>query len=269
MPAFGFKIVDRWDAQIARIVDQALTHGAPIEVGLYFGDARALGLLGAQLPQSTAPIAAHLNHRQLSLLGIRHRESRLRAQLGVAAELGATLAVTHLGSYPMTARRSLRQRLWQELGADLCFAETLASEYGLRLHIENTFHDLGFYQALLDGLETARGSPPHFCFDIGHAKVWSSESLLEWLTFLEAQTQRGAQLHFHLHANQGLADQHRSFALPDDDAEEIDDDFMHGMDWREVLRLMDRRFPSAVKIFEVPPEETIAHYERVMAALAC
>nr|WP_280818786.1 TIM barrel protein [Thiorhodococcus minor] len=191
----------------------------------------------------------------------------MRAQLGIAAELGAALVVTHLGNYPMTARQSLRERLWKELSEDLCFAETLASEYGLRLHIENTFHDLDFYRALLEALETSGGSPPHLCCDIGHAKVWSSASLLEWLSFLEAQARRGAQLHFHLHANRELADQHRPFTRPSEATDEIEDDFMQGMDWREALQRIDRRFPRAVKIFEVPPEETIAHYEHVMAAL--
>nr|WP_240905965.1 TIM barrel protein [Thiorhodococcus mannitoliphagus] len=261
------KIVDQSRAQIEPIIDYALAHGAPIEVGLYFGDIQARDLLRSCLPDSAATVAVHLNHRRLSLLEIQRQEAALREQLSAAAELGATSVITHLGNYPMTARLSLRERLWDQLSADLSFAEALASDYGLRLHIENTFHDLAFYRELLDALRASRATPVNFCFDMGHAKVWSSESLREWLAFLLTQRQQGTALHLHLHANEGLIDQHQPFTLASDREGVIEDDFMQDLDWPSALRLIDRSFPDAAKIFEVPPEVAVDHYEQVLAAI--
>jgi hypothetical protein len=51
----------------------------------------------------------------------------------------------------------------------------------------------------------------HVCFDLGHAKVWATDSLADWLALLGDLAAAGLRLHFHLHANRGLADEHLSF----------------------------------------------------------
>ncbi len=267
MPGLGFKLVDRSREEIVPIVERAMAGGCPLEVGFYFTDLAARQYLLTVLPRSGLRVNAHLDHRRLSLLGIQSKEAELREQLELAAAIGASFVLTHLGNFPMASRPASRGRLWERLALDLDFAESIAADYGLGLHIENTFHALPFYRELCASLLGQRGRALHLCFDLGHAKVWSEESLAEWLAFLASQAEIGARLHFHLHANQGLADEHLSFVTTTRLGLTGVDDFTQGLDWFQALDLLDRRFPESSKVFEVPPAEAIENYELVVANL--
>jgi sugar phosphate isomerase/epimerase len=264
----GFKIVDRLTPEVERITEHALAIGAPVEVGLFFADPEARDFLRERLGSAPSPVTVHLDHRRLSLLGVARDPALLSEQLASAAEIGASLAIIHLGRYPMSARRSLRQPLWERLAADLALAESVAADHGIRIHIENTFHDLPFYRELYHAIAAARGCPPDLCFDLGHAKVWSDEPLSDWLALLRAQVARGARMHCHLHANSGLVDEHRAFSAESSADRDADDDFAPGMTWVETLAMIDDSFPEAIKILEVPPAEAIETQTRISAALS-
>ena len=268
MRTFGFKVVDRLTPEVEQITEYAIGIGAPLEVGLFFAEPKARDFLRECLSPAPSPVSVHLDHRRLALLGIARDLTLLREQLASAAELGAGLVVIHLGRYPMTARRSLRPSLWERLTADLAVAESVAADCGIRIHIENTFHPLPFYRELYTALAAARGCPPDICFDIGHAKVWSSEPLSDWLALLRGQLARGARMHCHLHANQGLIDEHRAFTAETAAERDLADDFAPGLTWVETLAMLSKSLPEAIKILEVPPAEAIATHASILTALA-
>lgn len=267
MPGFGFKIVERSRPEIEPIVERALADRCPVEVGLYFGEPGVRDYLADQLAPSGLPVAVHLDHRQLSTFSIEARETLLREQLATAARLGAAYVITHLSPYPMTPRPELRTALLDKLFAGLRHARRLCAEYGLDLHIENTYHEMAFYRRLFRGLVASDLDPIHFCFDIGHAKVWSGETLAQWLAFLSELDAEGVRLHFHLHANRGLSDEHLSFLTAERLGITGPDGFTGGLDYYQALAEIGARFAQASKVFEVPADEAVANLDHVLARM--
>jgi sugar phosphate isomerase/epimerase len=266
-PNFGFKIVERSRSEVEPIVERALQDHRPVEVGLYFGDEATRSYLADRLPGSGLPVAVHLDHRRLSVLGAEHREPELREQLRLAARLGARYVITHLGPHPMTARAASRQRMLDGLFTGLRSIERLAGEYGLRVHLENTYHDLPFYRDFFQAVRSEGMALINGCFDIGHAKVWSDESLREWLDFLANLQEQGLTLHFHLHANRGLRDEHLSFLAAEQLGIAGGDAYTDGLSYYQALAAIAERFPRSPKVFEVPAQEALANLDHVLARI--
>jgi hypothetical protein len=93
--------------------------------------------------------------------------------------------------------------------------------------------------------------------------VWSSEPLWEWLAFLDDLCADGLELHFHLHADSGLADDHLSFPEAECRGFTTPDHFTAPWDSFEALSVIDQRFPRARKVFEVAPQQALGNQERV------
>lgn len=268
MHMFGFKIVDRCADEIEPLVARALEEQRPLEIGLYFADPRARELLEGRLPGSGLAIAVHLDHRRLSLSELGRREAELRKQLTVAARLGAALVITHISRDALARPLPPDDALREWLMPSLRFTSAICAEYGLQVHIENTFDGVAFYrwffrQVLDGGIDRI-----HACFDLGHAKAWSTDSLTVWLSLLSDLRATGLGLHFHLHANRGLSDEHLSFP----EAERIGitgpDRFTAGRDYYQALAEIAERFPAASKIFEVPADEAEKNLEHVLQRIA-
>jgi sugar phosphate isomerase/epimerase len=253
--SFGFKIVERSRSEIETLVERALNDRLPLEVGLYFGDREALDFLATQLQGEGLRLAVHLDHRQLSVFDLHSRERLMREQLATAARLEAQYVITHLSPYPMTRRPEHREAMLDKLYADLRFTARICAEHGLDVHIENTYEDLDFYRRLFRGLGASGIEGVHFCFDLGHAKVWSSDRLVEWLGFLEDLVNEELRLHFHLHANRGLSDEHLSFVSAERLGITDPDCYTSGVDYFQSLAQIAERFPGANKVFEVPAQE--------------
>ena len=268
MTNFGFKIVDRSRGEIEPLVTRCLLERRPLEIGLYFGEPEALSFLAERLPESGLRVAAHLDHRRLSIFDLEHRESDLREQLALAERLGASFVITHLSLDPMTLRLDKREALLDKLSSGLGFAHRVCQDYGLDLHIENTYHGLAFYRWVHQGV-LARGiHDTHLCFDIGHAKVWSTDSLQGWLDLLADLGDSGRRLHFHLHANQGLSDEHLSFVRAERLGITAADGFTGNLDYYQALAEIARRFPTATKVFEVPAAEAEENLDHVLDRIA-
>lgn len=73
------------------------------------------------------------------------------------------------------------------------------------IFIENTYEDIPFYTKLFKKADKSMG----FVCDIGHLKVHSKKSQYEWLTFLKDLNR---PLHFHIHDNNGIYDQHKTIS---------------------------------------------------------
>ncbi|MBK5964216.1 hypothetical protein CCR95_08990 [Thiocystis minor] len=268
MKTFGFKIVERDRGEIEPVVRQALALDCPLEVGLYFGEAQALSLLRECLPGSSLPIMAHLDHRRLSLYGLEANGEALCAQLELAAGLGARYVITHVSSYPMTPRPERQGEVLERLMTGLAFATERCRGIGLALHIENTYHGLDFYRRFFQETAAVGLGATHFCFDLGHAKIWSTEGLQDWLGFLTELDLEGRRIHCHLHANAGLNDDHLSFLAAERKGLTGADGFTGAWDDYQALNALAMALPAAFKVFEVPPAEAVENRAHVLARLA-
>jgi sugar phosphate isomerase/epimerase len=130
-------------------------------------------------------------------------EQRYLQSLHVARTLGAHLIVFHLNflTHIRTEdfRRQWTQRqvvFWKRLGQR-------AADSGLDVALENMWEwEPSIIQAVLDGVDQ-----PHVkaCLDVGHAHLYSSVPLADWLAAL------GEHLtYIHMNNNSGRDDQHRA-----------------------------------------------------------
>lgn len=263
---FGFKIADRDIAGHAPVLDYALTHRRPIEVGLYFGEADALRWLERELADAPIPVNAHTNHDRFTAFDLDRTWPLLEAHIEQARRLGSRYSVLHAAWGPLSLRPPLRDAVIARLLNNLEKAEELCEKADYRLHLENVFHPLSFYRELFAAIHARGLKRIHFCFDIGHAKIWSGETLDEWLAFTQTLVEQGFLLHSHLHANQGMADEHWSMAEASAAGITAPDGYYNPYGYPAAFWQVERRFPNAIKIFEVAPGQAIAHMESVLAA---
>ncbi|MGD9165030.1 MAG: hypothetical protein PVF13_09760, partial [Chromatiales bacterium] len=152
----------------------------------------------------------------------------------------------------------------QKLIKHLRILNRLCREYRFPIYIENTYHDIDFYQWLFLALKREALDHIHFCFDFGHAKIWSLQPLRAWYDFLVELKRVGKRLHFHLHTNRGLSDEHLSFL----EAEWMElcnmDEYTAPWNSFEALSLLEQRFPDARKVMEVPTSEARENLQRVI-----
>lgn len=266
MHNFGFKVVDRHPAALAPILDYALAHGRPVEVGLYYGAPEALALLARRLAPGAVPVAAHTDHQRCNAFNLKQSLDALEAHVRQARALGSAYSVLHAAPFPLPSRPCLRPELMTLLLDNLERAEALCAAHEYRFHLENVFHPLSFYRELFSGVQARGLTRIHFCFDLGHAKVWSGESLDAWLRFLDELEAAGVALHCHLHANGGFADEHLSLAEARDRGIAGADGYYNPYGYPEAYWQIERRFPRAIKVFEVKAEQAIANLEAVAVA---
>ncbi|CAL1239030.1 sugar phosphate isomerase/epimerase family protein [Candidatus Methylocalor cossyra] len=261
MNKFGFKVVDERAAALGPVLDYAVDRGLPVEVGLYFSDRDALALLERRLADTGVPVNAHSDHGRYHAFNFDRTRGLLEEHIRLARQLGSAYSIVHTGASPMTQRPSRQSALFRLLVDNLARAEDLCTALDYRLHLENVYHPLAFYRELFAAIQRQGLRRIHFCFDIGHAKIWSSESLDDWLNFLDELVREGFALHFHLHANRGFADEHLALAEAQALAIAEPDDYYNPYGYPGAFRKVGERFPDAVKIFEVKLEQAIPNLE--------
>ena len=260
---FGFKVVDRNRTEVEPIMLSALQQHVPFEVGLYFQDPATHDMLNTELRDSGLALNTHLDHHRLSIFDLQGEEAYLRRQIETSMQWGASYAIDHIAKAVMSPRRSHRKALMERLLTNLRLMNRVCREYDFPIYLENTYHGLSFYQTIFTAILQHGLDYIHVCFDLGHAKVWSTEPLWNWLAFLDELCADGLELHFHLHANNGLADEHLSFQEAERLGLTAADHFTAPWDSFEALSVLDQRFPRARKVFEVPPAQALENQERV------
>lgn len=131
--------------------------------------------------------------------------SELIEEISHAADLQASYAIIHDVLYPAPYSSSAQEEEFLQILKKN--VEYLHQFIPMRLFLENTFQSLDFYRKLFEQIQDKMD----FCFDIGHARLWSKADFSEWKDFLHLLQERGHQLHFHLHSNDGVYDRHESF----------------------------------------------------------
>jgi hypothetical protein len=260
MRNFGYKIVDLDAAAIEPVVLESLRTKCPLEIGLYFANFSARQLLGDLLDDQEHPMVnTHLNHHKINVFNANEIMNNLRQQIELSLSLGSDYSITHIARFPLPTRASRRVPLTEKLLSNLQRIEMLCREYGYHIFIENTYHSLPFYRRLFKLIRLAGLKHIHFCFDIGHAKVWSGANLDQWLAFLQELQDNETRIHFHLHANRGLSDEHLSFVKAESLGINGADEFTGKWDYFTVMNELDWRFPDSHKVFEVPVDEALVN----------
>jgi hypothetical protein len=263
---FGFKLSDRNPQPLEPVLAYAVRHRLPVEVGLYRDDPATHALFRRYLSGAALPVNAHTHHERCHAGNLQHSLPLLEAHIRSARSLGSTYSVLHPSLLPLPRQACRRPALLELLLDNLERAEAVCTRLEYRLFLENIFHSSDFYRELFAGIRARGLTRLHFCFDLGHAQVWSGNTLDDWLNLLEELAAAGFALHCHLHANRGLTDEHLSLpqirALG---AGEAAADFA-APGYPETYWLLERRFPAAVKVFEVAADQAIANLEAVLAA---
>ncbi len=270
MHRFGYKIMKKHLAEEAQVVHAAIAQQRPLEVGLYQGDAAIWEFIVATLREAAQPIPinTHFNHYQATLFGLDRQEEALHQQFSSANAIGSAYSIMHAHKYSLSHRPAFREALGEHLTRQLRLLERFCAEYDHPVHIENTFHSLAFYRWLFELVERLELRYVHCCFDIGHAKIWSPESLPQWLQWLHELESKGVRLHFHLHANNGLTDQHLTFVESESLGLNRADDYTQAWDYFTALAQLHEQFTDSRKVFEVKPARAVANMEWVMSRMA-
>jgi hypothetical protein len=263
---WGYKVFDRRRDEVEPILLQAIDNGRALEVGLYFHDPATHDCLNGLLPGSSAQLNTHLDHRRLNVFALDDSDlvMNLRRQIENSLQWEASYAINHLSAFALTRRPEYQEALERKLIRHLQTLNRLCKEYDFPVYIENTYHDIDFYQRLFLIISREEFNHIHFCFDIGHAKVWSLRPLRAWFDFLAELERSGRHLHFHLHTNSGLSDEHLSFL----DAEWTGlcniDEYTAPWNCFEALAILEQRFPIARKVMETPPSDARENLQRVL-----
>ncbi|MEB4589467.1 hypothetical protein VSS37_00605 [Candidatus Thiothrix sp. Deng01] len=270
MQNFGYKIMKKNLAEEAPVVHAAIAQQRPLEVGLYSGDEDIWEFICSTLSEAAQPIPVntHFNHYHSTLFELGKDEAQLREQFAMAKAIGSAYSIVHLHKWPLSQHPAFRETLVEHLVRQLRRLEQFCSEYDHPVHIENTFHPLSFYRWFFGLVERLELRYIHCCFDIGHAKIWSQESLPQWLQWLHELDETGVRLHFHLHANNGLADQHLAFVESENLGLNKADDYTQTGDYFAAIASLHQQFPDSRKVFEVKPALALENMELVMARVA-
>lgn len=263
--SIGFKVVDRRRDEIEPLLARCQQELRPFEIGLYFNDPSSHDLIEQSLPDKNIPLNTHLDHRRLNVFALNEYDTtpHLRRQIELSLKWGADYGINHLSAFPLPRREQYQPDLQEKLFKQLSLLNSICREYHFPIYLENTYHDLDLYKQTFRLIVENQFDYLHFCFDFGHAKIWSIKPLADWLAFLEELKKDTKKIHFHLHTNRGLSDEHLSFI----EAEWLNiikpDSYTSPMNSFEAIEQIDQQFPESRKLMEAPPQEAIENLRAV------
>jgi Xylose isomerase-like TIM barrel len=258
----AFKVVDEEvnAKDTEDIFAYASANNHPVEMGFYHGNPQLL--LSLQEKYNIQRPTLHTNHYKFDLGTMLEKPAQkyqllevLTTDLEFASKIGAKRVVIHPYKYPFPRKKLAQKRVIEALIPELEGISNLLKARDIMVHIENTFDEADFYLALFEAIRSKGISNIGFCFDIGHARVWSALSFDKWFKYLENIDEMGFEIHFHIHANNGMFDDHLPFlpSVLDDLCK--DDEFVQ--DYHEALRRLFCRFGDSTYTAEVRPQSAI------------
>jgi hypothetical protein len=261
--------VDRRRDETEPLLLDAIASKRPLEIGIYYHDPVTHDLFDNLLAQSGLALNTHLDHRHLNLFALNDDEAldRLKRQIETSLQWGANYAINHVSAFTLSRRIEYQDALFEKLTEHLRILNRICREYQFPIYLENTYQEISFYQRLFSEISQHGFKHIHFCFDFGHAKVWSERPLQAWLELLRELEKRGRELHFHLHTNRGISDEHLSFVEADWMEITGIDEYTAPWNSFEALSAIDDYFPSARKVMEVPTSEAKENLQHVIDAV--
>ena len=260
MNNIGFKIVDKDEDIVIEILQEAQKQNSPVEVGLYGKSQRVREFCKIL----DIPFNIHFNHIAYSLSEIDKYRDIFFQEIKIAKSIGADYGIAHMAKYPMTGQVGYQDALIKEVVNRMQRVEELSLEADFEVYIENTFESINFYRKVFHILKERQTTKLNFCFDIGHAKVWSGDNFESWIKFLIELKELDFKLHFHLHANRGLIDEHLSLLETKKMGFDGNDGVFSNLAYEQMFVEIFEKFPNERKIFEVKPNLAIKNITDIL-----
>lgn len=271
----ALKIFSDTPADLASaIVDRTISDNLGLEVLLITPSGHKVDLASVSGWDSTllAPIShktLHMNHHGSEGWRILEPEVRysVLADISDMHSLGITKGVMHYHhEFPLEQRRK------EALAKNLVELNCIAEDNAVTFFLENTLVQDGkvsitLYWDILTIIQQRNLANLGFCFDIGHAKAFSDTTLPGWLQLLDYAKESRIPLHFHLHNNDGTADNHLSFRKAELKGLNQGDTFTGGMPYMDVVAHILKTY-SGLKLLEVGANEAIPGLDWTQAQLA-
>jgi sugar phosphate isomerase/epimerase len=263
MKSYGVKALDKNDALTYEYLNYAKDNGYAIEVGLYKGSEKFREYL-LDIKDSI-DLNFHFDHTKYSIFELSYKNNleKLEKDIRLAKKFNVKYAIMHTAKTPMSRRKEYQRKVFEHLFDQFIAANELCRRYDFEIYLENTYQSIPFYEKLFREFRKKDIDRVNFCFDLGHAKVWSENRYAEWMTFLEELRDDGFKLHFHLHANRGTYDEHLSFVEADELGILEPDEIFSCRSYPRIIKELFEVFPEETKIFEVKPEFVIENLQYV------
>jgi sugar phosphate isomerase/epimerase len=263
----AFKIVD--DVKNSQAINEVFTfayaNNYPVEACFYKDNPQFLLDLFAKYPIKNPSL--HTNHYNFDIGSIVEKPEQrydfldlLTKDLEFAKQIGAKLVIVHPYRFPFAKKKIAQRRAIEMFCNELSGISEVLRSYGIVAHIENTFDEASFYRLLFEEIKARNITNFGFCFDIGHAKVWSSGAISEWMRLLYDIDNMGFAIHSHIHANDGLFDEHMPFFDEILSNYVSDDEFLDGS-YIEMIKKLHDTFPNATFTAEVKPQYALRNME--------
>ena len=262
---FGFKITDTSPGSAEEVIAYAIAHRIPIELGLYNDGANKVDRLVREAADHGVLVNTHSNHLNFDVGNLHLKLDEIEAHIDRAKAVGSKYSIIHITRRPPTRRHELLPAFVGGLVDNLVVAEELCDKRNFSFYLENVWNSIPFYRNLIENVLDRGLKRINFCFDIGHAKVWSENRLEAWMFFLDYLAENGIGLHMHLHGNRGLDDEHLSLERAQNCGAEKPDNYFNQYGLPGAYWVLDNHFPDSTKIFEVGHECAIANLESVLS----
>jgi sugar phosphate isomerase/epimerase len=262
----GFKMVnDPRNKELLRPMVERFRQNAGVhaEVGFYFSPNETDELFKDAFRHSSGRVAHHLRHNN-TVMALKDRPTDILREIKHAKSMSSEYSVIHLAA--SNPGKSVYDQLEVMERTLPLFAELnrIARDHDYAFYLENIYYNVPFYRGLFyqmmeDGLDRI-----HFCMDLGHAKACSENTIGEWYEFLRELESNGRKIHFHLHLNYGVEDDHLSMI---EYTATQGDWFSGGVLYDRLIRELILDFSYHRKIFEVKPDHAISNIDYVQRLL--
>lgn len=278
----GFKIVD--NIKEKHFIDVLINYinkqknKVPLELAFYKDDLNFQKYIIDKLINANIDISFHLHTKKFTLDTLLRKNTfdynELIKQLETMKKYNIKKAIFHLSNVLLENKDiEMNVKLYKLLYIHLKNINDILKDYDIKIYIENVFDSREFYLNLMKCCKDLEFI--HFCLDIGHAKVWSGSSIFEWFITLKYMQSIGKDIHFHMHCNYGLFDNHISIQEYNKNREDKDiflmkDYNLYGKDasqssYEEIYKYIIENFSDNTKIMEIKPEYTIKEYEYLLS----
>jgi len=219
MNNFGFKVIDvkKFDKEIFEIIEYSNNNKLPIELAIYKEDKEMYERI---IKEGKYLNTIHLSRKcnvHLKNKTFEEHKGNIFNEIERGVSYGIYRFVLHMNIEKFNMKKNERKDIIKVLLERLSeineFSKKMdKNDKKVEIFIENLFEPLYFYKELFEEINELELDRINFCFDIGHAKIWSKDTLENWLLFLKImKNDYKKNFHFHIHFNAGLKDQHLSF----------------------------------------------------------
>lgn len=264
---FAFRSEPKYKKYVVGLLRYAKARGLGIEFGIFDREGKRRKDF-IPILQEYAPfidINVHMNFYEHRVYNFSKRIPSVMEDIALYKQLNCNYGIIHLTSRSEALKSE--NHIYQRGMEQLKLVDKIGKQMGFEFYLENVHQSLNFYKKMLENARKFRLTNIHFCFDLGHAKVYSpidKTTITDWVLWLKTLE----KVHFHLHNNRGRKnlktphyklDKHMPFGN-----ETEADDFSEGVEYVSLVRHLENEFPESKKVFEVKPHYGLSNIRTIL-----